>query len=199
MDFKYAIIIQGIRANESKSRSKMTRECQYFKYYFTPYDKDKHGKDKYMSYRKKKIIELKLLGKCDIERPFFESTANDVMDYIKVNGFKPNPLYYMGFGRVGCFPCIMCTKGEMDLLIKNQPEYLTRIKEAELDLGSTFFPPDYIPTREYMEFKTKKNGIMMLSSIQAVVRYLKRRNKTGEMFIEEEEAKSCMSSYNICE
>jgi len=198
MNFDYTIIIQGIRANESKSRSKMTRECQYFKYYFTPYGKDKKGKDKYMNYRKKKIIELELLGKCDIERPFFDATANDVMTYIKDNGFKPNPLYYIGFNRVGCFPCIMCSKSEMDLLIKKQPEYLTRIEDAELELGATFFPPDYIPKHALMPFQTKKKGIMLLPSIQAVVRYLKRRNKKGEMF-EKEYSNSCMSIYNICE
>ncbi len=33
----HCLIIQGIRSDESEDRSKMSRECTYFKYYFQPY------------------------------------------------------------------------------------------------------------------------------------------------------------------
>jgi 3'-phosphoadenosine 5'-phosphosulfate sulfotransferase (PAPS reductase)/FAD synthetase len=197
IEYEYSIIIQGIRSDESRSRSKMTQECQYFKYYFTPYGFKKDGKPKFMSYRKKEIVTKGLLHKTDIYRPFFNSTANEVMNFIKSFGFKPNPLYYMGFKRVGCFPCIMCTKSEMDLIIKKQPQYLERIKIAEEEYQSTFFPVDYIPNYAKEEFKTKR-GTFKLPTIKAVIKYLKGRNKHGEMFAEEEN-KSCMSMYNICE
>jgi 3'-phosphoadenosine 5'-phosphosulfate sulfotransferase (PAPS reductase)/FAD synthetase len=197
-DYPYIQIIQGIRRDESRSRATMPKQCIYFKFYFESYGKNKKGKEKFMNYRKKDVLTWCKNHQADIERPFIDSSANDVMNYIKTNGFNPNPLYYMGFGRVGCFPCIMCNKSEMDLLIQKQPVYLKRIEDAEIDLSSTFFPPDYIPHRAKLPFKTKK-GVIKLPTIQAVVKYLKDRNKKGTMFREQEETKSCMSIYNICE
>ena len=38
---EHLLIIQGIRADESKSRSLMQEHCRYFKYYFTPIKIDK--------------------------------------------------------------------------------------------------------------------------------------------------------------
>jgi 3'-phosphoadenosine 5'-phosphosulfate sulfotransferase (PAPS reductase)/FAD synthetase len=190
------LIIQGIRADESKSRSTMLKECTYFKYYFEPYGTDKKGKPKYMTYQKKSVKKWLEKHEADILRPFLTKTASDVMNYIRDNGLKPNPLYYMGFKRVGCFPCIMCNKSEMQLIIQHQPKYLDRIRKAEIELQSTFFPPNYLPDYAKRNFKTK-NGLLKLCGIQAVVDYLKGRN--GTMFQEEESTKSCMSVYNICE
>lgn len=34
------IVIQGVRADESDARAKMSAECRYFKYYFEPYDRN---------------------------------------------------------------------------------------------------------------------------------------------------------------
>ena len=87
----YIIVIQGIRKDESISRSKMQAHCQYFKYYFTPYGHDKDGKPKTFNYRKKDIIRLNALSKVDIERPMFEYNSGAVIDYIMQAGHKPNP------------------------------------------------------------------------------------------------------------
>lgn len=190
------LIIQGIRADESRSRSKMEKECRYFKYYFEPYGYDKKGKPKYMNYHKKAVKKWLEKYEADILRPFLTKTANDVMAYIIANGLKPNPLYYMGFKRVGCFPCIMCSKSEMQLIIEKQPKYLDRIKEAETEFQSTFFAIDYIPKYARENFTTRK-GVFKVPTIGAVINYLKGREKM--MFKEEESTKSCMSVYNICE
>lgn len=50
------LIFQGIRSDESKSRSLMSEQCRYFKHYFEPYGTDKNGKPKYHTYRKKDVL-----------------------------------------------------------------------------------------------------------------------------------------------
>lgn len=87
--FDYLIIMQGIRADESANRSKMEPNCAYFKYYFEPYGYDKEGKPKYFSYRKKDIIELDGISRCDIERPVFSNTAQEVIQQILDADQKP--------------------------------------------------------------------------------------------------------------
>src|SRR5581483_2903381 len=106
------VIVQGIRAEESSARAKMEKECDYFKYYKQPYGYDKKNKPKYYTYRKKDVLKRSEQYATDIIRPFFNHTGSEVMRYIIDAGLKPNPLYYMGFNRVGCFPCIMCNKSE---------------------------------------------------------------------------------------
>lgn len=55
---EHLIILQGIRADESESRSKMEAQCSYFKYYFEPYGVDKKGKNKFHTYRKKRNYRM---------------------------------------------------------------------------------------------------------------------------------------------
>jgi len=219
---QHTIIIQGIRAEESKSRAKMQAECTYFKYYFQPYTNNSMkvtdlleikkikpltiiqdkllkalearlvlGKEdcKFHTYRKKEIIEFCKEYATDIQRPFFTQTANEVMKYILDNGFKPNPLYYEGFKRVGCFPCIMANQSEIKLIANNYPDKIKEIEIEENKNGHTYFAPTYIPKR----FCSNKN----YPTIQDVVNYVQRENTN--IFKTEENIKSCMSIYNICE
>ena len=196
------IIFQGIRADESRSRSQMEKECRYFKYYFEPYGTDKKGKPKYHTYRKKDIIEWCSKYSDDIIRPIFDWTANETLNYIIGQGFPVNPLYYKGAKRVGCYPCIMCTKGEITNMINDDPRRIKEIKRAETTVNSSFFPPDYIPKRYCSQ--VDKNGIRY-NNIDDVVRYINDKNATGDLFaeIEKEEKESsgrrCMSAYSICE
>lgn len=192
----YLIVVQGIRADESKARSSMDESCQYFKYYFTPYGYDKHKKPKYFSYRKKDIVKLNGLGRVDIERPFFNATAQDVVGYILEAEQKPNPLYYLGLSRVGCFPCIMARHSEIMIMIETQPEYCQRLIDAEIKTGRSFFPPKYIPEK-YADKKDAKGN--RWASAERVFEYIKMKNSQGEMFEDENVERSCMSAFNICE
>lgn len=53
------LIIQGIRAAESSKRAEMSKQCTYFKYYVQPYGKDKNGKDKFHTYRRKDVLAFR--------------------------------------------------------------------------------------------------------------------------------------------
>lgn len=178
------IVIEGIRKSESFKRSLMEPECMYFKHYF-----QKMANGKTYSYRKKDVLEWCKKYDASKIRPIFEWTDIDVIMYIKDNGQRPNYLYYQGFARVGCFPCVMARHRETKLIIENHPDQLDRLKKAEEKVGSTFFPPDYIPDHA----RRGKNFV----TIEDVELYFKRKNATPDIF--EEETPSCMSMYGLCE
>lgn len=190
-------IIQGIRADESKNRNQMKRDCTYFKYYFESYGIDKKGKPKFHTYRKKEVIKFREKYNDDVLRPIIDWTADQVMSYIFENGMLPNPLYKQGNSRVGCYPCIMCRQADIRQMIKHNPDYVTRLENAEKEIGRTFFSPGYIPERYCSGVDTKTGK--KLATVTNVVNYMKMKKETVNMFEEEEDVKSCMSIYNICE
>lgn len=194
----HVIVIQGIRKDESKARSLMKNQCTYFRYYYEPYGHDKDGKPKYHTYRKKDVLEFRKNYLDDVIRPCFTWTGQDVMQYILEAGLKPNPLYYQDSKRVGCFPCIMCSQKEIKAMIEHNPKYVERLKEAENEVGRTFFPPDYIPQRAMrtMDMASRKK----VATVDDVVRYIQDKNATGDLFEDEkDDDRSCMSFYGICE
>jgi 3'-phosphoadenosine 5'-phosphosulfate sulfotransferase (PAPS reductase)/FAD synthetase len=183
------IAIQGIRWDESSARSKMQQNCSYFKYYFQPYGHTIEGKPKYHKYRKQDVIEWCKSHNADIERPIIDWTAQQTVDYILKTGHSLNPLYYMGFSRVGCFPCIMSRHAETKLIIENHPEQWQKLKDAEQKIGRSFFPPNYIPKRA-----CKNRQYPMAEDIE---RYIRDKNNSIDMF--QQDTPSCMSVYGLCE
>lgn len=182
------IIIQGIRAKESKSRAGYDVECSYFKEYFSDEVKN--------LYHKTAVREWCKTHDASVLRPIFKWSAQDVIDYILANGQRPNPLYERGFSRVGCFPCIMCRKKEVQLISKDAwaskrlIDAERRMKE-ETEKGSSFFSPGYIPKR----FCT--NG--EYPTVQEVFNYVNRNDAQLDLF-EPEDRYACMSVYHgLCE
>ena len=184
------LMIQGIRAEESTKRAEMSKQCTYFKYYIQPYGKDKYGKDKYHTYRRKEVIEFRDKYSDDLLRPVFDWTAQQVIDYIVDNGLQPNPLYRMGYKRVGCYPCIMASQQDIYNMILQDPERINYITKLEKKYNSSFFGPDKISKKYY-------KGEYPL--IEDVVYYVKSKHATGSLFEEESAATSCMSFYGLCE
>ena len=182
------IIIQGIRGAESEKRSKLEVECSYFKEYF--------NEDVKNLYHKKAVKDWCKTHDASVLRPIFNWSSQDVIDYILESGQQPNPLYKRGFSRVGCFPCIMCRKREVQLISKDEwankrlIEAEQRMRE-ETSKGSSFFPPTYIPKRFCAngEFPT----------VLEVFKYVNRNDVEEDMF-EPDEGYSCMSLYHgLCE
>lgn len=176
------IIIQGIRAKESTSRSKMSQECSYFKEYFNDSIKG--------LYAKKKVKEWCKTHDASVLRPIFDWSAQEVIDYILDNNQQPCDLYRMGSSRVGCYPCIMARHSEARIILNDKLGF-EKLKEAEAEVGRSFFPPGYIPNRFC------KNG--EFPKIDDVRDYLNRNDGMDDMF-EPEEGYSCMSLYHgLCE
>lgn len=182
------IIIQGIRAKESKVRAGYDVECSYFKEYFNNEVKG--------LYHKKDVLEWCKTHDASVLRPIFHWSAQEVIDYILANGQRPNPLYERGFARVGCFPCFMCRKHEIQLISKDKwtAERLIKAEQRmkdETKKGSSFFAPTYIPKR----FCT--NG--KYPTVQDVFNYVNRNDAQLDLFVPEE-GYSCMSVYHgLCE
>jgi 3'-phosphoadenosine 5'-phosphosulfate sulfotransferase (PAPS reductase)/FAD synthetase len=182
------VIYQGIRWEESKNRSTFEKSDDFFKHYFEPYGYDKKGKPKFYTYRKKDIINWINEYSCSVERPIISWTTQQVFDYIIDNGFMPNKLYKYGFTRVGCFPCIMCTKDEIAKVVEYNPSKIDYLKNLEIEMGGNFFPPNYIPIRfcskkvNKIDKETGKNVAVGIPSIMDVVNYVKQKNYGSGLF-----------------
>jgi 3'-phosphoadenosine 5'-phosphosulfate sulfotransferase (PAPS reductase)/FAD synthetase len=184
------IIIEGIRKNESLSRSKMEQECSYFKYYFQAgLNGKKHN------YRKKEVLKWCNNYNADKVRPIFNWTAEETIKFIQDNGQDVNLLYYQGFSRVGCWPCIMSRHSEVKQLLKLYPERFNKIKELEIEVGSSFFKIDYIPKR--FQTGTCTRTAKKFTKAVDIEKYLNEKNSTIDIF--EENTTGCMSAYNLCE
>lgn len=189
---EHLIIIQGIRALESHSRSQMQKQCSYFKYYFEPYN----DKGKTHTYRKKEIQEWIKLYADDVIRPVFDWTANQVIDYIYSNLQSPNELYKQGFKRVGCFPCIMSGHREVYEIIKRYPARFDEIIEHEKRIGSSFFKIDFVP--DYAQTGICNRTGKRYTTGLDVKAYLESKNLTLDLFADDSPI-SCSSYYNMCE
>lgn len=80
-------------------------------------------------------------------RPILSWTADDVFKFHARHNVKPNPLYKLGMGRVGCMPCINARKDEIREIAVRFREVIARIREWERMVSmmskrgsSTFFP-----------------------------------------------------------
>ncbi|MEY8486522.1 phosphoadenosine phosphosulfate reductase family protein [uncultured Parabacteroides sp.] len=184
------LMIQGIRSAESAKRAEMRKQCTYFKYYVQPYGKDKHGKDKFHTYRRKDVLEFRSKHSDDLLRPVFDWSAQQVIDYILDNGLQPNPLYRMGYKRVGCYPCIMASQQDMYNISVQDPNRIEYIASLEQQLNSSFCGPDKIPSKYY------KGAYPLIGDI---VRYVQGKRSTGSLFNDDDVATSCMSYYGLCE
>lgn len=185
------LMVQGIRAAESPSRAKMSAQCTYFKYYFEPYGYDKAGDPKKHSYRGKDVRAFREKFADDLLRPVFDWSAQQVIDYILAAGLEPNPLYRMGYKRVGCWPCVMCSLREIHNIARQAPERIQQIAALERELHSSFFAPDKMPSHAITSGEK-------YALIGDVVRYVEWQNATGSLF-DDDTATSCMSYYGLCE
>lgn len=188
---KNVLIVQGIRASESPSRAKMQAQCTYFKYYFEPYGYDKQGKPKKHSYRGREVRAFREKFADDLLRPVFDWSAKQVIDYILAAGLEPNPLYRMGYKRVGCWPCVMANQRDILNITRQSPGRIEEIAALEIDLHSSFFRTGKIPDHAI----TSGNKY---PDIRDVVRYVEWQHATGSLF-DDDTATSCMSYYGLCE
>jgi 3'-phosphoadenosine 5'-phosphosulfate sulfotransferase (PAPS reductase)/FAD synthetase len=66
-----------------------------------------------------------------IIQPIVTWTALEVFAFAASRGVEMNPLYRKGMKRVGCMPCINCTKDELLAIALQWPEEVERVAEWE--------------------------------------------------------------------
>ena len=183
-EFDRIVSWQGIRHDESIGRANALMDETVFE------DEDGRG------------------GGLFIHRPIIHWSANDVFEFHKKMGVKWNPLYEQGMGRVGCMPCINCTKMELREIANRFPEEIDRIHDWERTLSdvskndfSTFFHTGGI---DY----TASDAHYTTHGVHASVKWA-RTPKGGKqnpdqiplLPIEDEsdEPVACYSIYGLCE
>lgn len=66
--------------------------------------------------------------------PILAWTEKQVFDFIHAHGLRHNPIYDLGFERVGCFPCVMAKKKDVYLIQKYFPERIEELIQLEKDV-----------------------------------------------------------------
>lgn len=71
---------------------------------------------------------------CDVWRPILAWSEEDVIRIHQRHGLRPNPLYFEGATRVGCWPCIHARKSEIRLIAKADPKRIDEIRDLEREV-----------------------------------------------------------------
>lgn len=126
---------------------------------------------------------------CETILPLLYETENTIFSFLKEKGVPPNPLYALGYKRVGCFPCIHANKTELSIL----PNWAwEKLEYWENTIGRSWFsagtlpgkPEGYIPKiNEVKEWSKTSFG-----------------GKNYDLFKQDQkDAPSCVSTWAICE
>ena len=178
-DVSRVIRVSGVRAQESSKRAKHPT-AQF---------------DDYMG--------------CWLWLPIHKWTHEDVFEIAKKYEIPVNPLYKMGYGRVGCFPCINATKSELRSMATRHPETLVQLRGMEERAADavgkkamSFFSNDKTPTRFHSH--VCENSGKSFPDAMDVMRWalnLPSNPNQGLLFSEDdnEDSHSCSSKYGLCE
>jgi 3'-phosphoadenosine 5'-phosphosulfate sulfotransferase (PAPS reductase)/FAD synthetase len=127
--------------------------------------------------------------------PIVDWDKRMLVDYVVgEKGLRFNPLYQQGFDRVGCMPCINCSKKEIQTIAARRPEVIDRIEGWERLVGlaskrgrSTFF------AAEEKERHLSKFGI------REMVDWSKTEHGGRQFSLFPVESVGCVSSLGLCE
>ena len=150
---------------------------------------------------------------CVVNRPLLRWTLADVIALHQKYDVPLNPLYGLGFTRVGCFPCINSRKREIKLISIHFPERIDMLERAEAGIEPnvlhSFFARKTVPPRFRTHRYTNRKGIeFIVASIRDVVRWSHTGHRAKEIqkehlldydLIEEDRSLFCPSGMGMCE
>lgn len=126
---------------------------------------------------------------CTLYAPIADFTKKMCFDYVEAHGEAYNPLYRMGFNRVGCAPCINSSREDLVMWNLKRPENIAKVERLEADTGRTFFAP-MVPGHY-------TNGI---ATVMDWAMTMKRGGHEDQpAFPILQERPSCESKYGLCE
>ena len=151
-------------------------------------------------------------------RPLIHLTAADIFDRARKAGMPINPLYSEGMSRVGCFPCINASKGELREIGLRFPEAVERIAawenivaDASKRGAATFFAPDVTPESAALGERLKKiadpdarkaaSAAAPWPRAPEVFDWAKttRGGRQYDLLFHTDDGLSCSSQYGLCE
>lgn len=134
---------------------------------------------------------------CYQNNPLADWTKQMCFDYVRQYGEPVNPLYSLGFSRVGCAPCVNWGKEDIRTLADRSPESIDKIRGWEQRTGFTFFAPCVpgIPPR-----LDTRGKVTIHNWIDEVVEWAKT-DRGGRQFniFNNLERPSCESKFGLCE
>lgn len=129
---------------------------------------------------------------CELYSPIADWTKKMCFEYVTAHGERYNELYKMGFGRVGCAPCINSSKEDIVNWAERFPEMIDKVRSWEQRVGRTFFPP----VAPGMDNKTPETTAW----VDDVVRWARTaRGGRQDQFPIMHEREACESKYGLCE
>ena len=114
-------------------------------------------------------------------------TKDRCFDFVMDAGCLANPLYFMGFERVGCGPCVNSGKDDILRWLQRRPAMIDKVREYEKRTGKTYFPP-MIPG-------------MVMNFIDDVILWAQtsRGGRQQNMLRVLNDRPACESKYGLCE
>lgn len=124
---------------------------------------------------------------CECIHPVFDFTKQMCFDYVKAHGELVNPLYALGFTRVGCAPCVNASKDDILNWAQRFPGRIEIVRQYEKSVGRTFYAP-MVPGME-------------INWIDDVVEWAKtsRGGRQQNIFRVLNEPAACESKFGLCE
>ena len=78
---------------------------------------------------------------CPTNNPLASWTKAECFDSVRSAGWPVNPLYSLGFSRVGCAPCINSSRADIRQWARRFPAMISKVGAWEIESGRTFFAP----------------------------------------------------------
>jgi 3'-phosphoadenosine 5'-phosphosulfate sulfotransferase (PAPS reductase)/FAD synthetase len=106
------------------------------------------GYERYVGVRRDESLARSLVDErqyddmflCWLNRPLADWTKYEVFEFLAKAGEPTNPLYQLGFARVGCAPCVNSSKEDIRLWASRFPEMIDKVRAWEVKAGRSFFP-----------------------------------------------------------
>lgn len=89
--------------------------------------------------KSKQAIEWDDYFACELHHPIIDWTKQMCFDYVQYHSEQVNPLYTLGFNRVGCAPCINSNKTDILEWSQRFPEMIDKVRAWEQRTGLSFF------------------------------------------------------------
>lgn len=126
---------------------------------------------------------------CDLYRPLLRWTKPQCFAFCLEASESINPLYTMGFSRVGCAPCVNSNKEDIRQWAATFPEMIDKVRAWEKKTGKTFFRPQ------------RKGGRLMWIDDKVAWARTERGGKMLSLpYVEADAAAgTCVSKYGLCE
>ena len=136
--------------------------------------------------RNRQPIEFDDFFDCELRNPIVDWTKQMCFDFVRFHKEPINHLYSLGFGRVGCAPCINSGKEDIRRWADRFPEMIDKVRLWEQQVGKTFFAP-CVPGKP-------------INWIDEVVEW-SRTDRGGRQFniLNTLERPSCESKFGLCE